>query len=480
MLNYREESDFIGTVHLPKQALYGIHAYRARQNFGHNAPFPIEWYKAVGLVKYAVFQTYQKMKTAALSNYTASELSIEFLSDELIALLSEKALEVSRGHYFEHFIVPAIQGGAGTSINLNINEIITNAALQQTGRKAGEYSYIDPIEHANIFQSTNDVIPTALKIATMQLLSNLEEQINEHRVELEKLEHQHRYSLRIAYTQLQEAVPGTYGNLFGAYAEALSRDWWRVSKCAERIKTVNIGGSATGTSIAVPRFMLMETVKTLREITKLPINRSENLFDATSNLDSFVEIHATLKAHAVNLEKMVSDIRLLASDLVNRHELQIPQRQVGSSIMPAKINPVIAEYTISAAQKIYANDQLVSALASRGQLELNAYLPAIGAAVLETVELLSNMNTKILNFLIKGLVIKPELAENNLWKSPAITTALVAYVGYKKAAQLAQLMKEKQLTVFEANQQLHIIPEPDIKTLLAKEKLLQQGFSIKK
>ncbi len=243
---------------------------------------------------------------------------------------------------------------------MNINEIITNLSLLKTGNKCGEYTFIDPTEHANIYQSTNDVIPTALTVAVMKLLMDLEDSINSLRQKVEEYERQGREKLRPGYTQMQEAVPSSFGMLFGAYNEALSRDWWRVSKCSERIKQVNLGGGAIGTGMAIPRFFIMEVVPELRNITGLQLAHSENLADATSNLDRWVEIHATLKAHAVNLEKMSSDIRLLASDVAVRKTISIPEKQVGSSIMPGKINPVIPEYAISVAHRVYANDMLIS------------------------------------------------------------------------------------------------------------------------
>ena len=185
---------------------------------------------------------------------------------------------------------------------------------------------------------------------------------------------------------MQEAVPSSFGILFSTYNEALSRDWWRVSKCSERIKQVNLGGGAIGTGLSLPRFFIMEVVPELRKLTGLPLAHSENLSDATSNLDRWVEIHATLKAHAVNLEKMSSDFRLLSSDLAGDKIISIPDRQVGSSIMPGKINPVIPEFVISAAHKIYSNDVLISSLCGQGTLELNAYLPVIGCAVIESYQ----------------------------------------------------------------------------------------------
>ena len=388
------------------------------------------------------------------------------------------AKEVAEGDHFDNFIIPAIQGGAGTSINMNVNEIITNLALLKTGNKCGEYTLIDPTEHANIYQSTNDVIPTSLTVAVMKLLQSLEEQINSLRQKVEEFEKSNREKLRPGYTQMQEAVPSSYGLLFSTYNEALSRDWWRVSKCSERIKQVNLGGGAIGTGLSLPRLFIMEVVPELRNLSGLPLAHSENLSDATSNLDRWVEIHATLKAHAVNLEKISSDLRLLASDLSGEKTISIPEQQVGSSIMPGKINPVIPEFVISSAHKIYSNDVLVSSLSGQGTLELNAYLPAIGSAVIESINLLISCNITLLNNLFAGLKVNEASGYKALIYSPSVTTALSPYIGYHKAAEIASFMKDKKINIFEANSILKLIDETKLGSILQPGNLLKLGFSI--
>ncbi|MDA3779782.1 MAG: lyase family protein [Bacteroidales bacterium] len=474
----RIEKDFIGEKQIPKDALYGIHSVRARENFPDTSPFHVEWYKAVGLTKLACFLTYKKFKSAIAKKYSDTKLPINIFSDEIIDSLIKSSEEIAQGKHFDNFIVPAIQGGAGTSINMNINEIIANLSLKDLNSACGEYNIIDPIEHANIYQSTNDVIPTSLKVATLQLLENLEEGINKLRLSIEKIEKESRNKLRIAYTQMQEAVPSSYAMLFSSYNEALSRDWWRVSKCFERIKVVNLGGSAIGTGISVPRYFIMEVVPTLQQLTNLPITRSENMSDTTSNIDSFVEIHAILKAHAVNLEKMVSDIRLLSSDISGNKELTIPQKQVGSSIMPGKVNPIIPEFVISAAHKIYSNDNLISSLSGQGCLDLNAYIPTIGNALLESIKLLIAANKTLQENLFSNITIDNKKAEDRLFYSSAITTALSPFVGYNKASELAKEMEENNITIFEANNKLGIIDSTKLKKILAPQNLLKMGFTI--
>src|SRR5664280_929188 len=474
---HRIEKDSLGEKQIPSEALYGIHSVRATENFPVNSPFPVEWYKSVGITKMACYNTYRKFLTASESKL-GKNLPFKIISDDILDALCAAANEVSDGSHFDQFIVPSAQGGAGTSINMNINEIITNSALLKNGHKCGEYKFIDPLEHANIYQSTNDVIPTALTIAVMKLLQTLEDKINSLRQKVEEFEKKNREKLRQAYTQMQEAVPSSFAILFSTYNEALSRDWWRVSKCSERIKQVNLGGGAIGTGLSLPRYFIMEVVPELRKLTGLTLAHSENLSDATSNMDKWVEIHATLKAHAVNLEKMSSDFRLLSSDLVGDKTISIPDRQVGSSIMPGKINPVIPEFVISVVHKIYSNDVLISSLSGQGTLELNPYLPVIGSTIIESINLLISCNITLLYNLFTGLLVNETAGFEAVINSPSVTTALNPHIGYHKAAELARLMKEKKINIFEANNILKIIDETKLKTILEPANLLKLGFSL--
>ncbi|MDD3875828.1 MAG: lyase family protein [Bacteroidales bacterium] len=475
----RTESDFIGSLKVPDDALYGINALRAKNNFPVSEPFHIEWYKAVGLVKMACYLAYKEFKKALTEKYSKNDFNFPLIEDDIIESLISTALEVSNGCYFEHFIVPSVQGGAGTSINMNINEIISNASLLKLGKNPGRYDIIDPIQHANVFQSTNDVIPTALKLCVMQLLSTLEQKINEMRSQVEKIESSHRNTMRTAYTQMMEAVPSSYGMLFSTYNEALSRDWWRVSKCFERIKTVNLGGGAIGTGISIPRFFIYEVNTQLQRLSGLPLTRSENLPDATANKDDFVEVHAILKTHAVNLEKMASDLRLLASDININRELTIPQKQLGSSIMPGKVNPVISEFVVSVSQIVFANDMLISSLCAKSCLDLNAYLPLIGHHLIQSVKFLMAADQTLSDNLFAEVKIDGVKSYHNLIKNPSVTTALNPYIGYRKASEIAVLMKERNCDIFEANKMLSLIDENKLKTILEPQNLLKMGYAVK-
>jgi aspartate ammonia-lyase len=475
----RKEKDIIGERDIPIGALYGIHSDRARNNFLDQTPFQKEWYSAIGLVKLACYQTILDYIAAVREKYDESYLPDSLKDTRIFEVMCEAAFDVSAGKYFDDFIVPAIQGGAGTSINMNVNEIIANATLLKLGLRQGDYMKVDPLRHSNAFQSTNDVIPTALKIAVMQLLTRLERAINGLRSSVELSENAGRDILRMAYTQMQEAVPSSFGMLFSAYNEALSRDWWRISKCFERIKVVNLGGGATGTGMAIPRFFILEVLHHLQKLCGYPVTRSENLSDATQNLDSFVEVHAMLKAHAVNLEKIASDLRLLSSDIGGRRGLEIPALQAGSSIIPGKVNPVMLEYVIGISHKVYSNDMLISNLCGQGSLDLNPYLPIIGHALIESIKLLDGAVNGLHHFVFAGLLLQPEISVDQAFRSPAIATALVPSVGYTKATEIAVLMKSKGLSVIEANAKLGFLSEDRLHTLLKPENLLQLGYTLK-
>ncbi len=475
----REEKDFLGKMIVPDDALYGIHALRAAQNFPVSLPFHEEWYRAMGQVKKACYQCIVAFHTAAVARYPGKRLPAGMEDISVFTFLDEAASEVADGKHHDHFIVPAIQGGAGTSANMNMNEILCNLALKKKGHPPGSYQFIDPSIHANLFQSTNDVVPTALKVAVMRLLEKLEQSVNLLRSQMERLETSHRSDLRIAYTQMQQALPSSYGTLFGAYSDALSRDWWRISKCFERIKVVNLGGGATGSGMAIPRFFIMEVVSYLQRLTNLPVTRSENHADTTQNLDALVEVHAILKANAVNLEKIASDMRLLSAGLIGSPDISLPGKQAGSSIMPGKVNPVVPEFVISASHKVYSNDVLISGLCGQAALDLNAYLPVIGHALIDSLKLLTGAAESLGSNLLDNLVVHTKDAAGKLLKSTSITTALIPYIDYQNATRLALYMKEHGCDVVTANNAMKLVDHNKLTELLQPRNLLKLGYSLK-
>lgn len=475
----RVEKDFIGEIEIPENALYGIQAARAVENFPGDSKFSLQWYQAMGDVKLACYQTIEELYLQIDKNKNKLSSDIPRIEKHKLSALKKAAGEIAEGQHFQDMIIPALTGGAGTSINMNINEIISNRALQLCDLKPGDYNNIDPYNDANCYQSTNDTVPSALKLAIMKQLDLLQESINLMRQKTEHIEKKHFNHIRVGFTQLQEAVPTSIGRLFSSYNEAFSRDWWRISKAKERIKVINLGGSAAGTGLAVPRFFIMNVTPKLRALTGQPLTRSDNLADATSNLDCFVEMHSMIKTLAVNLEKMASDIRLLSSDITGSRKIfSLAARQAGSSIMPGKVNPVIAEFIISASRKVSANDQLITSLCSSGDLELNAYLPAIGEALLNSLNLLINSCNVTVNKLLSGLIIDEKASQQDLLHSPAAATALIPICGYHQAALLAVKIKETGCSIYEANELLQIVSAEILSNSMEPENLLSLGFSL--
>jgi len=474
----RVESDSFGSAELENSVLYGIHSLRAARNFPlsvQDFPFRKPWYQAMGLVKQAYYScTADLLKNCSTEGIDPTPWKIPLA--RTLQIMQQSAEEISQGFHFDSFIVPAVQGGAGTSINMNINEIIANLSLQKIGKNPGSYDEIHPIEACNIFQSTNDVVPSALRVALLKLFQTLEHKISSTRLILEQLENSHRAELRFSFTQMQTAVPSTWGRFFSNYSEALSRDWWRISKCQERLKTLNLGGGATGTGLTTPRYIIMRVTDTLRTLTNLPLSRAENLAEATANQDQIAEAHSLAKIHALNLEKLSNDLRLLGSDLAG-NTLKIPAVQTGSSIMPGKINPVISEFLNAITTKVQTNDSLISHLCAGGVLDLNQNLPAIGHAALESLELLNAGHQTLSEQLLKGIHIEA-LDFATLIQTPVCATALIPAFGYEKASLIARRMQAESIDVFSAAKKEGLEPK-NIKKELTPEKLVREGFSLR-
>ena len=287
--------------------------------------------------------------------------------------------------FADQFPVDALQGGAGTSTNMNVNEVIANRAIEILGGARGEYSRVHPIEDVNLNQSTNDTYPTALKVSAITGLRRLSEAIAGLQGAFQEKERQFAAIVTIGRTELQEAVPITLGAEFSGFAEAVSRDRWRTFKCEERLRVVNIGGTAVGTGISAPRSYIFLVIERLRDVTGLGLARGENLLDQTANADCFVEVSGILKAHAASLVKICNDLRLLS--LLG--EMRVPGAQAGSSIMPGKVNPVLLEAGIQAGMKVMANDALIADACSRGSLQINEFLPLVSFALHESLDLLA-------------------------------------------------------------------------------------------
>jgi len=401
-----------------------------------------------------------------------------YLPENIFSGLSQACTEMASGLLDEWIVVDAFQGGAGTSTNLNICEVLANRTLNILGKKAGEYIFCDPIAQVNLHQSTNDVYPTALKIAALHMLKSLEEAINSNQEILQTKEAEFADVLKMGRTELMDAIPITLGRTFGAWADALSRDRWRIFKATERLRVVNLGGTALGTGLGAPKKYILSIVDELRAVTGLPMTRAENLMDGTSNQDVFVEIMGMLKAHAANLMKIAGDLRLLAMGPEGGiAEITLPALQAGSSIMPGKVNPVIPEMLTQIGIQVMACDQAIAWAVSAGQLELNAFLPSIAYNLLSAIGWLTQGNILACEKMLKGIGADRKRCAQWVLKSEAIATVLIPLVGYHQATRVSELMKKENRDFISAACEVTGLAPEKIEALLTPGKLNELGFS---
>jgi aspartate ammonia-lyase len=417
MSDNRIERDLLGSMELPAHVYWGVHTERARRNF-HISGRTVNpsLIKAMATVK----------KACCMTN---AELG--YLRKEKAEAMILACNEIIEGEFRDQFPVDALQGGAGTSTNMNINEVIANRAIEILGGTKGDYEIVHPVEDVNLHQSTNDTYPTAVKIACINLLKDLSRKIAHLQGAFQEKESVFGKVVKIGRTELQEAVPVTLGAEFAACAEAISRDRWRTFKCEERLRVVNLGGTAVGTGLTAPRNYIFTVIEKLRDITGLGLSRGENVMGETAHADPFVEVSGILKAHATNLIKICNDLRLL--NLLG--EIKLPELQAGSSIMPGKVNPVMLEAAMQAGMKVTANDHIVTDAVGRGTLQINEFLPLLAHAILDSLDILININDRLAGY-IEKTSSDEEKCREYFDKSPMIITALLPVIGYEKATEL--------------------------------------------
>lgn len=458
----RTEKDLLGERQLPDDVYYGIHTLRASENF------PLSGYKV-----------HPKLIAAlALVKKAAAEVNAElgFLDSEAAKAICQAADEVYAGNLGEQFIVDALQGGAGTSTNMNVNEVIANRANVLLSGKVGQYELIHPLNHVNMGQSTNDVYPTALKMAAIWLLQPLSEACAELQECLQEKEAEFAGIIKVGRTQLQDAVPIMLGQEFSAYAQAIARDRWRLYKVEERLRQVNLGGTAVGTGLNADKHYIYNVNERLRRYAKIGLARAENMIDATQNADVFVEVSGLIKTLAVSLGKIANDFRLLASGpAAGFAEINLPQRQAGSSIMPGKVNPVIPEAVNQVAFHVMASDMAVSMAAQAGQLELNAFLPLIAHHLLGSIELLTNCVQMFAKECVKGITANSERCQEYVANSLATVTALVPYIGYDAAAEAAKTAQTEHKTIRQVIREKGYLSEDELNIILNPRAMTRPG-----
>jgi len=462
MGGYRVERDCLGEREVPAGALWGIHTLRAVENFSlAGRPVRAALVRAYGAVKLACARTNHELG---------------HLSDEVFAALEQACGEMREGRLDEHVVVDALQGGAGTSTNMNVNEVLANRALQILGRPGGDYGTVDPLEDVNRHQSTNDTYPTALRVAGMEELKALEREVVGLQEAFEGQEKRLADVVKIGRTELQDAVLTTLGREMGAYAEAFARDRWRVFKCQERLREVNLGGTAIGTGLGAPRQFIFGAVEHLRQITRLPLARAANLVEATQNTDAFAEVSGILKALASNLLKVSGDLRLLSSGPEGGiGEVRLPARQAGSSIMPGKVNPVIPEAATQAALAVMGNDQVIGVACGLGNLELNAFLPLIAEALLGSLELLRGACLMLRRRCVEGLEADRERCREFVEGATCCATALVGKIGYRQAGEVAAAAAEEGKTIRQVVVERGLMSVAEYEALITPEAVTRLG-----
>jgi aspartate ammonia-lyase len=430
----RKENDALGDADIDPDVLWGIHTERALKNFAlSDRRVPYALVAAFAMVKHA----------AALTNGELGYLPKNIA--EAIGAACAKICE-NKKEYASAFPLDALQGGAGTSLNMNVNEVVANSALNATGHKAGDYDVIHPLDHVNLHQSTNDVYPTALRIAAISGFRALNDALAKLQGAFQAKEKEFHDVLKMGRTELQPAVPMTLGQEFSAFSEAVARDRWRTFKCEERLRMVNLGGTAIGTGLTAPRAYIFRVIEILRSLTGMGLARSENVVDGTANADVFVEVSGILKAAATTMAKIAGDLRLLHF----LGEIALPPLQAGSSIMPGKVNPVMMESTMQASLVVRANDFMIAECAAHGTLQINEFMPLIASALLESIDLLKN-SALVLTPHIEGITANADRCRTFVENSPSLLTALLPHIGYERARLLMKEFSRAKEKNFEVN-----------------------------
>ncbi|MBL0387060.1 aspartate ammonia-lyase [Tumebacillus sp. ITR2] len=464
MTDVRMEKDLLGTKEVPKAAYYGIQTLRAVENFPITGiPPHVEMIKALAAVK----------KAAALAN-----MEVGVLKKEIGEAIATAADEILDGKWHDQFIVDSIQGGAGTSMNMNANEVIANRAIEFLGGARGEYLLCSPNTHVNMAQSTNDVFPTAIHIASLNLAKGVIEQLELLREAFAIKSVEFDQVIKMGRTHLQDAVPIRMGQEFEAYSRVIGRDVERVKRSLENLREINMGATAVGTGLnADPRYITKVT-EHLRQITGLDLLRAEHLVDATQNTDAYTEVSGALKICAVNLSKICNDLRLMASGpRTGLNELALPPRQPGSSIMPGKVNPVMAEVVNQVAFQIIGNDHTISLASEAGQLELNVMEPVLVFNLLQSLSILQNALGVFRKFLVEGLEANVERCRELVEKSVGIVTAINPHVGYETATSIAKEAIQTGRSVRDICTERGVLTPEELDVILNPFEMTSPGIS---
>ena len=462
--DYRVERDSIGVKDIPEDVYYGVQSLRAAENF-HITGLNMhpEIINSLAYIK----------KASAITN-----CEVGILEKKKAQAIVQACDEIIEGKFHDDFIVDPIQGGAGTSLNMNANEVIANRAIEILGGKKGDYTIVNPNDDVNCGQSTNDVIPTAGKMTSLHLLQNLKKQLLRLYVALNEKAKQFDHAVKMRRTQMQFAVPMRLGQEFKAYSVAIMRDIHRMDKAMDEMRTLNMGGTAIGTGINADENYLRRIVPNLSEISGMEFIQAFDLIDATQNLDSFVAVSGAVKACAVTLSKMSNDLRLMSSGpRAGFGEINLPAKQNGSSIMPGKVNPVIPEVVNQVAFNIIGNDMTITMAAEAGQLELNAFEPIIFYCMFQSIDTLGYAVETLVDNCIVGITANEERCRQLVENSVGIITAICPHVGYEKTADIAKKAINSNESVRSLILKENIMDEEELSRILDPIHMTEPGIS---
>ena len=463
MTEYRNELDSLGEIEVPKDAYYGANSLRANQNFAITGlPVDDKFIDAMLEVK----------KACAIENGKIGLLK-EDQKNAIIAACDD----LLNGKYRDSFIVDPIQGGAGTSFNMNANEVIANIANKSLGGGLGIYDKVHPNDHVNRGQSTNDVIPTSGKIALVRYFMELKEETAKLIESFEKKAEEFKEVYKMGRTQLQDAIPISLGQEFAAYAKVIKRDHKRFDSAIETLSQVNLGGTAIGTGLNADENYVKEIVGVLAEVTGLNLKQNDDLIDGTQNLDGFSYASAILKTYASNLSKIANDLRLMSSGpQAGVADIKLPARQAGSSIMPGKVNPVIPEVVNQVAFNVIGNDMTVTMAVEAGQLELNAFEPIIFYNLFESLRTLKGaINTLRINC-VDNITANEKALSDKVQRSVGLVTALAPHIGYQKASEIAHKAIDTGVSIRELVLKEGLLDEKELDKILDFKKMIKPGI----
>ncbi len=460
----RKEHDFLGELEIPDEVYYGVQTTRAIENF-----------KITGQKIDSDFvQAYAKVKKATV----IANMATGRMPKEVGEPLKQAADEIIAGKLLDQFPVDPIQGGAGTSVNMNVNEVLCNRALEIIGKPKGSYDIISPNNHANMAQSTNDTFPTSIKVCLSHKGKKLTAALDRLAVELDKKAEEYKDILKMGRTHLQDAVPITLGQEMGSYASAVRRGIDRINHAIDSIHVVNMGGTAVGTGLNAEPEYITKVAEALTEVTGEKYVTAGNIIDATNNTDGFSDVSSAMKTTALVLIKMANDFRLMASGpRCGLNELKLPMRQPGSSIMPGKVNPVIAEVLDQACYQVVANDIAVSLGVENGQFELNVMEPVISFNLFNAMTYLTNAVDTFVDKLLKDLQPNEKQCQEWLDKSVGIVTAMLPHIGYENSAMIAKEAYNTGRPVREVILEKGLITKEQMDKILVPKEMTTPGIA---